>query len=84
MHMGKNIRSLSTEPHADRRPTYNGMQPGSPLGDHYDTAISTLVSCSLWHNTFHLGLGRPEPRWPACVMATPIRVYPPQLLPPPP
>jgi len=61
MHMGKNIRSPPTEPHADGRPTYNGMQPGSPLEDHYDdTAISTPVPCSLWHNTFHLGLGRPE------------------------
>ena len=30
--MGKNIRSLSTEPHADRRPTYNGVRPGSPRG----------------------------------------------------
>jgi len=29
-HMGKNIRSPYTEPHADRRPTYNGVQPGSP------------------------------------------------------
>jgi len=28
--MGKNIRSLYTEPHADRRPTYNGVWPGSP------------------------------------------------------
>jgi hypothetical protein len=36
---GENIRSPSTEPHADPRPT-----------------------CSIQHNTFHLGLGRPEPR----------------------
>ena len=27
-----------------------------------DTAISTPVPCSLQHTTFHLGLGRPEPR----------------------
>jgi len=32
LHTGKNIRSTSTEPHADRRPTYNGVQPGSPRG----------------------------------------------------
>ena len=30
LHMGKNIRSPSTDPHADGRPTYNGVQPGSP------------------------------------------------------
>jgi len=29
---GKNIRSPSTEPHTDRRPTYSGMRPGSPRG----------------------------------------------------
>jgi len=33
IHMGKNIRSPSTEPHADRRPTYSGGgRPGSPRG----------------------------------------------------
>jgi len=26
-----------------------------------DTAVSTPVSCSPWHDTFHLGLGIPEP-----------------------
>jgi len=31
-----------------------------PQGDRYNTAISIPVPCSLWHNTFHLGLGRPE------------------------
>ena len=54
-----------------------------PQGDCYDTAVSTPVSCSLQHDTFHLDLGRPEPHWPACVVATLIRVYPPQLLLPP-
>jgi len=29
LHMGKNIRSPSTEPHADGRPSYNGVRPGS-------------------------------------------------------
>jgi len=28
--MGKNIRSPSTEPHVDGRPTYNRVWPGSP------------------------------------------------------
>jgi hypothetical protein len=30
LRMGKNIRSLYTEPHADRKPTYSGVWPGSP------------------------------------------------------
>ena len=29
---GKNIRSPSREPHADGRPTYNGVRPDSPRG----------------------------------------------------
>jgi hypothetical protein len=32
-----------------------------PKGIVYDTAISTPVPCSLQHDTFHLGLGSPEP-----------------------
>jgi len=32
LHMGKNIRSPSTEPHTDGKPTCNGVQPGSPRG----------------------------------------------------
>jgi hypothetical protein len=32
LYMGKNIRSPSTEPHADGRSTYNGVRPGSPRG----------------------------------------------------
>ena len=32
IHMGKNIRSPSTEPHADGRPTYIGVWPSSPRG----------------------------------------------------
>jgi len=54
--MEKNM-SPSTEPHADRR----GDMAWFPKGIVNDTAISTPVPCSLWHNTFHLGLGRPEP-----------------------
>jgi len=30
IHMGKNIRSPSTEPHGDGRSTYNGVRPASP------------------------------------------------------
>ena len=54
-----------------------------PKGIVNDTAVSTPVPSSPRHNTFHLGLGRPEPCSPVCVVATPITVYPPQLLPPP-
>jgi hypothetical protein len=32
-----------------------------PKGIVNDTAISTPVPRSLWHNTFYLGLGKPEP-----------------------
>jgi len=54
-----------------------------PKGIINDNAICTPVPCSLWH-TFHLGLGRPEPRQPMRDVATPNRVYSPQpLLPPP-
>jgi len=39
---GENIRSLSTQPHADGRPTYNGVRPGSPTG-----SLTTLLSLPL-------------------------------------
>jgi hypothetical protein len=32
-----------------------------PKGIVFNTAVSTPVPCSLQHDTFHLGLGRPEP-----------------------
>jgi len=31
-----------------------------PKGIVYDTAVTTPVPCSLQHDNFHLGLGRPE------------------------
>ena len=54
-----------------------------PKGLIYDNAISSPVSRSLQHDTFHLSLRRPEPSQPACAIATLIRECPPQLLPPP-
>ena len=42
----------------------------------YDTAIATPVPCNLQHYTFHLGFGRPEPRFPACVFITLYRMSP--------
>ena len=47
---GDNIRSPSTEPHVD-----GGVRPGSPVG-----SVTTPVPCSLQHDSFYLGLGRPE------------------------
>jgi hypothetical protein len=58
---GKEIRSPSAEPHADGRPTYSGVWPGSPRGSFWTLLLTTPVPCSLQHNTFHLGLGRPQP-----------------------
>jgi len=42
--MAKNIRSPSTEPHTDRRPTYNGVRPGTPRG-----SLMTLLSLPQCH-----------------------------------
>ena len=47
MKCGENIRSPSTEPHADGRPTYNGVRPGSPRG-----SLTTLLSLYQCHATF--------------------------------
>ena len=49
-------QSLSMEPHADRRPTYNGVRPGSPSGSlvtllsllQYHAAFSTIPSTLAW------------------------------------
>ena len=32
-----------------------------PKGNVYETAFTTPVPCSPQHDTFHFGLGRPEP-----------------------
>lgn len=53
-----------------------------PRGTVYDTAVTTPVPCSLQHHTLHLGLGRPQPYQPACVLVTRYRVSSPHLLPP--
>jgi hypothetical protein len=58
MKNGENILSPSMEPLVDGRPTYSGVRTGSPRG----LFTFTPVPCSLQHDTFHLGLGRPEPR----------------------
>ena len=54
-----------------------------PKGIVNKTAVTTPVPCSPRDSTFHLGLGRPESSQPACVVTTPIRIYPPQPLLPP-
>jgi hypothetical protein len=75
--MGKNIRSPSTEPHTDGEAYIQWGAAWFSRGIVNNTAISNLVP---WHDTFHLGLVRPEPCWPVCVISTPNRVYPPHLL----
>jgi hypothetical protein len=40
---GENIWSLSTEPHVDRKPTYNGVRPSSPRG--LFTTLRFLPQC---------------------------------------
>jgi hypothetical protein len=54
--MGENIRSPSTEPHTDTRPTYSGVWPGSPGGSlltllsllHYHAFLSMIPSTLAW------------------------------------
>ena len=64
--MGKKIRSPSTEPHEDGRPTYNGVRPGSPRGSLMTLLSLSTVPCSPQYGTFHLGFGRPELLASAC------------------
>jgi hypothetical protein len=53
---GKNIWSLSKEPRADGKPTYNGVRPGSPRGlfatllllPQCHAAFSTIPSTLVW------------------------------------
>jgi hypothetical protein len=59
---GENIWSPFTEPHHGRKAYIQWGAACFPKGIVYDTAISTPVPCSLQHDTFHLDLGRPEPR----------------------
>jgi hypothetical protein len=69
---GKYLVTVHEAPHG--RKAY--IQWGAawfPKGIVNNTAISTPVLCSPWHDTFHLGLGRPESRYPACVIATLIQ-----------
>jgi hypothetical protein len=79
---GKNVRSPSTEPHADGRFTYDGVLRVSPRG-----SLMTLLSLPQGHAAF--GTIPSTLAWvnqsPGSqhVLGTPIRVYPPQLLPPP-
>ena len=47
IHTGKNQRSPSTEPHVDRRPTYNGVRSGSPRG-----SLMTQLSLPQCHAAF--------------------------------
>ena len=46
---GENVWSLSTEPHVDGRPIYNGVQPGSPR-----KSFMTLLSLPQGHAAFSM------------------------------
>jgi len=80
---GENIWSSSMEPHVDRRPTYNGVPPGSPRGS-FITTLQSLPQCHAAFSTIPSTLAWVD-QSPVSqrVVATPIRVCPPQLLPPP-
>jgi hypothetical protein len=80
--MGKNIWSPSTEHHTDERPTYSAVQPGSPSG--LLTTLLYLPQCSAAFGTIPSTLAWVDqsPASRVCC-SNPIRVYPPQMLPPP-
>jgi hypothetical protein len=73
---GENIRLPSTEPHVDGRPYTQWGVVWFPMGIVYDTAVATLVPCSLQHDTFHIGLDTSELRQPAFVVVTLYTVSP--------
>jgi len=79
---GENIWSPSTEPHVDRKLHIIGC---SLVPQGY-----RVWHCNLYPSAMHpsaryrpSGLGRTKPHKAACVVATLIRLYHPQLLPPP-
>jgi hypothetical protein len=63
--IGENIWSPSTEPHADGRPTYNGVRPGSPSGSF--TTLQSLLQCHAAFSTI--------PSILAWVDQSPVSVY---------
>jgi len=83
LQMGKSMWSPSTEPHAEGRPTYNGVRPGSPRGSltillslpQCHAAFSTIPSILAWVDQSPISQR-------VQYVATHIRVYPLQLLPP--
>jgi hypothetical protein len=65
----KNIRSPSTVPQADGRPTYNGVQPGSPRGLlrtllsllQCHSALGTILSTLAWVDQIHISQPASQP-----------------------
>ena len=63
LHMGKNMRSPSTEPHAEGRSTYNRVRPGSPRGSlmimlslpQCQAALGTIHSTLAWVDQSTIG-----------------------------
>jgi len=66
---GKHAVTIHRSPHEQKASTQWGAA-WFPKGIIYDTAVTTPVPCSLQHDTFHVGLGRPEPCLPVCVIVT--------------
>ena len=54
--MGENMRSPSMQPHADRRPTYNGVQPGSPRGTYAPYYVYYITSTIFIEPCLHSSL----------------------------
>ena len=79
---GENIWSLFTEPQVNGRPTYNGVRPGFPKGSL--TTLQSLPQCHAAFCTIPSTLAWVDHSTVSQrVVATLIRVCPPQLLPPP-
>jgi len=66
---GKHPVTIHRSPHGQKAYIQWGAA-WFPKGIVYDTAVTTPVPSSLQHDTFHLGLGRPEPCLPVCVVVT--------------
>jgi hypothetical protein len=79
-HRENNVVTVHRAPHEQK--AYKQWRAAwFPMGIIHDTAVTNPVPHSLRHDTFHLGLGRPEPHQPAFVTVTPYRESPPHLLP---
>jgi len=68
--------SPSAEPHSDGRPSYSGLRPGSTRIQSATMLLLPQLPCSLQHDTFVLGLSRPEPSLATLRRSVPLRSIP--------